>query len=164
MNDFKQLSTTKKGSVGEKIIRQDFHRAGRAVYIPVDGVGHLIDFFSWNERFGLQAVEVKTKPRRYCADDTGIDRRDWERYEDLAATMPVKLFFVDEVEELIYWQEIQCLRHSKRLEGEMVLFPLEAMKVYRSLTGKEVQAIKRHSSIDYELYRNTERYFRNKLQ
>jgi len=158
MTAFAQLRTTRKGAIGERIVKRYLTRKGWQVYTPDDGP-HLVDFLAMRPNGKTIAVDVKTYPRQYVRNYTGIDKADYLKYITYAKENPVKLFFVDEVERMIYGADISDLEDVATESKGKVYFPLEAMTSVQTLSPTEVQQIRRVSSVDYSLYDRVPRWF-----
>jgi len=158
---FTEMSSTKKGSVGEAIIRRHLEQRGGIVYAPVTDRAHLVDFFNVDPKGNLRAIEVKTYPRLYTRPATGIDTPDLHSYCRLIDDhgMNVLLYFVDEIEQAIYAGAISKLRYYDDTMAGKTLFPLAALHLVRRLTRRELIRIRKDSAIDYALYQGTRLYF-----
>lgn len=160
--NFQALETTKKGNVGEYLVKNLIERSGWLIYQPAEDMPHLIDFICM-KKDGAQiiAVDVKTYPRRYCCPDTGIDTRDFEKYQgfERESGIPVHLVFVDEIEQAVYGGRLRYLARYASPDGRKVYFPLERMRLHRHLFADELEEIRAVSTTDVSRYRNTELYF-----
>jgi hypothetical protein len=162
MTDFKALQTTQKGDIGERIVLGLLNCWGFRVYHPGEG-SHPIDFLAIDRAGKLTAVDVKTYPRLHSRDQTGIDLADYQSYTRLSKTLqaPVKLFFVDEVEGIVYGQRLDELSHYRTERNGKVYFPLSQMVVAKTLTDAEVLELTTLSNVNYSNYNTMPRYFTN---
>ena len=158
-SSFSRLQSTKAGEIGEIIVHQILKSWDLVIYRPEPGKPHLVDFLCYQPGSPLIAVEVKTYPRQYISASTGIDFEDFELYDSQCAE--TYIFFVDPFEEMIYFQRITILKKSAYRSGGKAYFPLKYMKPVRRLTRFEVEKIKHYSSINWNLYKKTERFFNN---
>lgn len=124
MTPFRNLNTTRKGEIGERIAEQWLRTRGLEVFRPTDvGQPHTVDRFLVDRRNPGKAFicDVKTKPRRHKYADTGVDLRHWHKYVGLSEqhNMPALLTFVDEMEGRVYGNFIHILDHEPRwIEGK----------------------------------------------
>lgn len=160
MKTFSRLRTTKKGKVGEKIIKGILKERGLFVYVPESG-SHPFDFMCSLNGAHFFAVEVKTYPRLHSRPQTGIDRKDWIGYTGALEKTGVDcvLFFVDQFEELIYYRKISDLIQYAQVQRKKVYFPLGAFKIERKLTQSELIDIRSNNSIPMLKYRSCKRFF-----
>lgn len=164
MNNFTQLRTTKKGDFGEDIVRELLIKWGFTIY-PAPDESHPVDFLVWKDG-EFTAIDVKTYPRLFSKDCTGIDKADFVMYQRIttAHKMPVKLFFVDQFERKVYGHRLDYLARFKKQSGTKVLFPLSAMIEAKTLTDEEVSRLTELSSINYSQYEHLPRYFSKNQQ
>lgn len=100
---FRSLRTTKLGTAGEKFIERHLRAKGLKVYKPGRGK-HPIDFVVIDKESRVWLIDVKTYPRRWAYNDTGVDTKDWRKYCNLADANAnrVLIYFVDLTEESVY--------------------------------------------------------------
>lgn len=159
MTNFAQLASTRKGNIGEEIVRDMLTGWGYTVYSPPAGRTHPIDFIAAKPD-ELTAIDVKTYPRLFLKPYTGIDAADWHTYINLPTQgAPVRLFWVDEFERMVYGQRIERLAKVVTFTKDKALFPLSAMTAVRSLTDAECNALMDAGRVDYSQYNGTTRYF-----
>ncbi|MEL7246919.1 MAG: hypothetical protein AAFO03_00820 [Bacteroidota bacterium] len=161
MKNFKQLKTTRKGEYGEEIVQELLIGWGFTIY-PAPEEAHPVDFLTWKEG-ELTAIDVKTYPRYFSSESTGIDRADYRTYKNLSTAyrLPVKLFFVDQFEGAVYGHRLSYLEPFKQHRDGKVCFPLSAMQYVRPLTDEEVNRLTELSSVNYSQYEQMPRYFTN---
>ena len=121
--------TARKGAIGEAIIKSILESKGLIIYECRQDKPHVVDFYVQHKGGKLLAVEVKTYPRRYNSETTGVDLPDFHTYVGLLAQgVDVLLFFVDEFEGLIYMSWISDLQRQAKSYRGKVYFPLQAMQ------------------------------------
>ena len=144
MTAFAQLTTTRRGTVGEDIAKAFFVRRGCVPFGPAVDGSHPIDLTLLTPKGDLVLVDVKTYPRRYVRPETGIDQPDWQTYQHLAMRNPgivVYLLFVDAFERAMYGGRVEELSSCARPEGGKVYFPLGALQHVSCLSAEEVRRI-----------------------
>lgn len=130
---FSEMATTRKGSIGEKYVRNLFEKMGYVVYGALtEDKAHLFDFMAANKAEKKMFIaEVKSKSKRKVYDDTGIDHRHFLEYQEISKkyNMDVFLMFVDEENALVYGnflsvleQDIVC--NTTGSKSHNVLYPL----------------------------------------
>lgn len=148
---------TQKGDYGEGLVDKFIENQGFVIYRPVtDGVHGFDRIIYKNEKY--YAVEVKTKPICSKYPETGFEVRLYERYKRLSKenNLPVVVFFVDEVSQMIYGNLLSELDKPTQYEGYdypkkvghtggskfTIYFPMKHMKIYKHLTPEEVNVLK----------------------
>ena len=138
------LSTVKKGDIGEKIVCDYLEGKGYVIYQAKTDKPHIIDYFAHSENLKKKFwIEVKTKPRRISYPDTGFDFRHYERYRTLDEdpSCRVFVFFVDETLGEVYGNYLSILDEKRVCNNKTYpfnqetqygrnirYFPLEAMQ------------------------------------
>ena len=177
MNNWEEKNEVIIGNYGEDLVTNILEKQGYVVYRTSTDKSHPIDLIAidtYNED-EIMYTEVKTKSRRYCCKDTGIDLHSWNRYLNLINENQKKayLFFVDEFEEAIYYCCINRIYKEKKFrikydEGAkngIVYFLLEDMKLSKRLKKEIVEHFKylratlNHPIKDELKYENTPKYF-----
>ncbi|TXF90452.1 hypothetical protein FUA23_06595 [Neolewinella aurantiaca] len=142
--EFADLATTKQGAAGEAIALQYFAGRGWIAYpVGVEGP-HPVDFIVYNPASGkLIAVEVKTYPRLFSSEETGIDLADYKFYIDFEKQngIEVWLLFVDVFEERMYGAFISYLRPGARSANGKKYFRLGRFKKLPRLTPAELETL-----------------------
>lgn len=99
--------------------------------------------------------DVKTKPRRFKFEDTGIDYYSFKRYLQLKQNNKTYfyLFFIDQLTREIYFNELSVLERNKRVEkhfngSTIVYFMLEDMRVLATLNQKDCQALAKNTQMN----------------
>lgn len=156
---FRNLKTTQRGKVGERIVREHLKEKGWCVYAPSFDGSFPVDGFALRSKeggFDVVVFEAKTYPRRFAHSQTGIDLADFYTYKEIAQTLPLTIMFVDAFERCIY--ALNFREHSEKgvHEGGKVYFELEGMKKMRDLTRAELNSI---GWIESASYRNVKRFF-----
>ena len=157
---FKKLSTSKKGYVGEEIVKSFLNKKKFKIYRPDnDEEPHLIDLIvlcGWE----IVAIDIKCKPKREFFEDTGFDLKDVKKYISLQKTNKIKvaIYFCDEKAKLVYGAFLNDLMKPVKIGGKkypltesagkesVVYFPLVNMKTVKKLTDEECLAIAQYSS------------------
>jgi hypothetical protein len=151
---FSELPTTKKGDIGEAIIKRILS-GWNWQYKPAPPCAHVIDFEAVTDKGEALAVEVKTYPRRAYTNDTGIDAADFETYTGLDTD--VLLIFVDQFERCIYGERLSRLSAFAQYDGAKVYFPLHLFRVVRKLKPSELKQLNKYPISP--IYRRTARFF-----
>lgn len=141
---FTNLPTTIVGTTGERIAQAYMERNGCNVYPSGANGPHPVDFIVHNPKHKtVTLVEVKTYPRLYISDRTGIDTRDYRSYLKLSkeTNLPFYMIFVDPFEAVIYGALLDDLTGRAIIQKEKVYFPLERFKRLHDLTPKELKLI-----------------------
>ncbi|WP_293571877.1 hypothetical protein [Phaeodactylibacter sp.] len=142
---FKKLRTTKKGRIGELIVKKLFDKWGWQ-YKEAPNRAHGIDFRVITHRGERIGVDAKTYPRRACCQDNGIDYADFRKY--LRFNGRVLLIFIDQYEGMIYGQYLDELKQRLRVKDK-VYFRLSDMTVVRPLTEKEQKRLSKYKLPDF---------------
>lgn len=149
----------KKGDLGESICRSLLESDKYVVYEAVTKKAHLIDFFCHRESKEIIGAEVKSKRRtKKCfwgdVPGTGFDIRHYKEYLHLQEkhNIEIKMFFVDEYEELIYGGWLSDLMNNAIKVKDVVLFRLDEMDIFYKLSETQVSNLKAlsRSKQDYE--------------
>lgn len=177
MNNWEDKNEVIIGNYGEDLITSILEKQNYVVYRTSTNKSHPIDLIciDTDNEDEIMYVEIKTKSRRYCCSDTGIDLHSWNRYINLINQDNKKayLFFVDEFEKCIYYCCINKIYKEKKFrikydEGAkngIVYFNLEDLKLSKRLKQTEIEHFKdlrnqlNHPIKDLIRYRNTTKYF-----
>lgn len=166
MQDFNELSTTKKGSLGDAICRAHLESLGYVVYEPVTNGAHPFDkLCATKDKKTLVIVEVKTKPSRYWYPDTGINISHFKDYMrvQMKYQITVCIFFVDEIKLEIYGGKLNDMNAARLVEftdrkgrtktknypareGNIIFFAIESMKKICDITKEQAEEIKSYST------------------
>ena len=153
----------KKGNIGENIVDQYFEGQGYIIYKPVTNAAHLIDRLYVKDKKKLIFADTKTKAKRNKYPDTGFDYQHYKDYQMLQEMgLEVWIFFVDEVEAIVYGNTLEKLSEPQIVhhEGKTIKYPLrwgEIIYFYRKsmidislLSVEEVSEIKSYNTRNYE--------------
>ncbi len=151
---FKKLRTTKKGRIGELIVKKLFDKWGWQ-YREAPNRAHGIDFRVITHKGKKIGVDAKTYPRRACCHDTGIDYADFLKYRRFNGD--VLLIFIDQFEGMIYGQYLEKMLQKRLRIKNKVYFRLSDMTVVRPLTEKEQKQLKKYKLPDF--YAEAESFF-----
>lgn len=127
--NFKDRNTTKKGAIGERIVKDILENAGWVVYVPVTNKAHAFDILAIKDKTKIKAIEVKTKARLNNWPAQGIDRRHYEEYIKISQAMCVDLwlFFVDDKDGSVHGQNLRKLPEPFRVNADIVAWYLSDM-------------------------------------
>ena len=141
---FSQLPTTKRGDVGELIVQSYLHRQGWHVYPHAEDQAAPVDIMAIKPKdggFDIIAVEVKTYPRRFVFDQTGIDTADYWTYRDIIKTLPLTILFVDPFEACMYALPFKDVYERVVFDRTKCYFDLSDCQKMKSLTADELRWI-----------------------
>lgn len=158
--DWQDKRETKKGNIGEEIIRNMLRKKGYVIYEPVDNAPHLIDIFCHHSQKDLICIEVKTKRRRANWEDTGFETRHYKEYIRLLENHRLDTFiaFVDDFEECIYGQKLSHLMQFANEYKGQVYFSLQEMKFIHRLTDRQLNDLKKLTTERYD-YSKVKKFF-----
>lgn len=158
--NWQNKKTTKKGNIGEDIIRAMLRRQGYVIYEPVDDAPHLIDIFCHHVEKDLICIEVKTKRRRANWQDTGFDTRHYKEYIRLLENHRLDTFiaFVDDFEGCIYGQKLSHLMQFESEYKGQVYFPLSEMQFVHKLSGEQIKELRKLTTERYD-YSKVRKFF-----
>lgn len=157
--DWSERVQVKKGSIGEKIIRDYLESKGFIVYEPITETAHGFDKLAVKNKKILIIAEVKSKSRLNKYNATGIDIRHYNEYKHINKTVPVFIFFVDEMLGKVYgnWlaklekpiKDDACYPNTGIARG-IILFSMKNMLDIKSLSQEDITVLKANSSRNYE--------------
>ena len=132
---FLEMTTTKKGTLGEQYVIKTLEADGYQIYQRVSDGPHHFDFVCYNESTGVIIVEVKTKSKRWKFDDTGIDEKHYNGYKRIQEILDLKmwLWFNDEEYKMCYGGYLDDIDVNKHIEDGIVYFYLSNMVFIRNL-------------------------------
>lgn len=160
--DWESKSTVKKGNIGEEIVKTYLEGKGYILYNPTTPGAHVFDNLATKDKTNIFVVEVKTKPRRLYYKDTGINYSHFKTYQEVAEkhNLKVFIFFVDDIEEKIYGNELQNLTKSYYEKGKhyplyephskIIYFPLANMVDIANLNEMQIKQIRTYHTGRYE--------------
>ena len=157
MIPFEELTTTKKGTLGEEIVKSFLANNGWIIYDTNYKGAHPFDFmYASPDKRKMYLADVKTKKRFDYRKKgelvTGIDTRHFKEYQHLqdAYDNDFTLFFVDELEGTVYCELISKLEVSSYeitdSQSTKTIFNLKDMMLVTKLTQHEVEELNRLSS------------------
>jgi hypothetical protein len=129
------------------------------VYPHPDDTSAPVDFITIRSKEGyyeFTAVEVKTYPRQFAYERTGVDNPDFYSYKELAKTMRVVIFFVDAYEEAIYCLLFSDVYDRAIFDRTKVYFDLAECTKVRGLTDAELKRINWQPT---PYYQGTKKFF-----
>lgn len=156
VSSFADRAQTRKGAIGEGLVRQHLERKGLVVYTPLTDAAHPFDFLcASGDKRTIVIAETKTKARRTYYPDTGIDARHLNDYMIVQERygIDVFLYFVDESIKAIYGNALKTLLEPREIThrnkpikyplavGGIVYFPLNAMKTIAHISDAEALSI-----------------------
>lgn len=158
---FDDKQTTKKGKLGESVVRKYMEDRGWIIYTPETEKAHAFDKVAIKDKDKICLLEVKTKARRNFYNDTGIDIRHYLEYKNISEKyhLPIFLFFVDEMLGKVYGNKLSYLEEKVKTndgleyplkQNGIIYFPLERMKPIAILDAKTVLEIKHLNTRNYE--------------
>lgn len=153
----------KKGNIGELIVRKYLEKKGYIIYEPKTKGSHPFDKIAIKDKKDMVIVEVKTKSRMNKFNATGFDTRSYKYYKSIRDkyNIPLYCFFVDEHLGNVYGNKLSVLEENyidnkgdlypnTKIVNNIILFSLEKMKTIHTLTNKQKENIKKHSTRNYE--------------
>lgn len=159
--NFNDKQTTKKGKIGEGIVRKYLEDKGWIIYEPITDAAHVFDKVAIKDKDKMIILEIKTKARRNYYNDTGVDIRHYLDYKKISEKykLPIFLFFVDEMLGKVYGNKLSFLEEKIKTNDGMeypleqkgiIYFALERMKEIALLDIKQVIDIKKLNTRNYE--------------
>lgn len=164
--NWENLSTVKKGNIGESIVKKYFESKGYVIYKCITEGAHAFDFLAVKDKRIFLIAEIKSKARLNKYEATGIDSRHYNEYLTIMENMKMDiiLFFVDEhpKEERIYCQRLSVLKIQKMINGinfpniqiakNITLFSLTDMIDVKKLNFEELNELKLYSTRNYNYF------------
>ena len=134
-SDWEQMTTVKKGNVGEQLVQEFLEKNGFVCYKSVSDGAHPFDFLCVKDKRLAIAAEVKTKSLMNKYNGTGFNKSTYEDYIAFSQKHNIKIFvfFVDEHLQKIYgnWLHVLDEKREETLDnGESVFFPVEIKTKY----------------------------------
>jgi len=128
--NFKDLNTTRKGAIGERVVKEMLENAGWVVYLPVTEKAHAFDMLAIKDKHKVKAIEVKTKARLNNWAAQGIDIRHYEEYMKISHVMCIDLwlFFVDDKNGSVHAQNLRKLPEPFVVNENIVAWYLSDMQ------------------------------------
>ncbi len=158
IDSWQNKTTTKKGNIGEEIVKKYLEQKGFIVYQPSTPGGHPFDNLCAKDK-NIFVAEIKTKEARKYYPDTGIDIRYYDKYLYVSRTynMLVFIFFVDAANAKIYGNELRKLIKPVTISGKtypskekgIIYFPLVNMVTIALLSKEQCDEITSYSTKRY---------------
>lgn len=156
---WEERAKTKKGNLGEAIIKEILEERGYVVYKCITFGSHAFDFLAVRNKREFKIIEVKSKARLNKYYATGIDEKYFYEYKAIFENQKIDviIFFVDDHpnEERIYCQNLSKLMEDKIIDNIIypnsqiikgsVVFSLTDMIHVRKLSPKQVHELREYS-------------------
>ena len=152
----------KKGDLGEDLVKDFLHKKGFILYKPITNGSHKVDYFCHSGKDKkVICAEAKTKRRMALRPATGFNVNCYEHYFELNKKYNIKtfVFFIDDFERCIYGQWLHLLGKGITIKN-VIVWPMDKMKLIRNLSNSEVNSINQFTSVNYD-YSKTLKYFNN---
>ena len=120
------------GMIGEIEVRRMLESQGYIVYQPQTEGSHQMDMLAIKDKQLTIAADVKTKTRRTHYEDTGVNQKHFELYQQFSRNHNAEfyIFFVDRVLGKIYGNRLSILERPCWHQG--IKYPrVEAVKYGR---------------------------------
>jgi len=158
--NFHDKETTKKGDIGEQLVRDCLVGSGIIPYMPLAPFAHPFDILcATRDKQKIFVVEVKTKEARKYYPDTGINVSHYKTYKFVIGKykIPVWIFFVDATNKAIYGNTLTELEKPELVNGkqypliqkQIIFFPLSHTKKIVELSDEQCESIKAHNTKNY---------------
>jgi hypothetical protein len=128
--DWQELTTVKKGNVGEELVNRYLIEHGFIPYSPAPVGAHPFDkLCASRDKKTIFVADSKAKPARTWYPDTGIDIRHYNDYMLIhdKYRLDIFLFFVDEDTGTIYGNFLRILDKPREIlhKGKTLQYPME---------------------------------------
>lgn len=167
-SNWENLTTVKKGNIGERIVQEFIESKGFVVYSAITEKAHAFDFLAIKDKKIVIAAEVKTKSLMNKYKATGFDIRNRKYYLEFSQShnIPIFVFFVDEQRKEIYGNWLSTLEQVREQDGvkypfnlktqkaEIRLYPFSAMKKIVDIDVEVADKLKTLSQRNYEYREN----------
>jgi len=153
----KNSREAKLGDLGEEIVDKYLTGLGYHIYKKINDGSHPIDRTALHFKSNKQnfILDVKTKEYYKKLRASGFNVHSFKTYEELDTPgMPVGIFFVDSGTGSIYGNWLSELKKPltrggttfpkiiNGRTGSVIMFPVENMKKFTSLTPEEISSLK----------------------
>ena len=163
---FKQKTETIKGKIGQQLLISCMLKRFPIFKLypcsQQNEGSHCFDGIIIKNDQIVALYDVKTKPRRWKYEDTGIDKRSYDTYINVFKKYrkPFYLFFVDQYTKQIYYNTIWKLSKNiivknkkypiiqNNYSSTIIYFPLVSMKLLCQLTDEQLKSIELNSSMN----------------
>lgn len=153
-------TTTKKGDIGERIVREFLVSKGYVPYVPIADIAHPFDNLCASpDKKKIFIVEVKTKEARKYYPDTGINIRNYDEYAFIRKKYGIEVFiyFVDATNKKVYGNRLSVLEEKTTVgnkeypkrEPPIIYFPLCNMQTISELTDEQCTEIRKYTTKNY---------------
>ncbi len=158
---FEKLDSTIKGTIGEVIVYEYIKSKGLIPYQPVFDGAHPFDMMvaRYGKKNLLVMAEIKTKKRKrnkaviggVSTYVTGFDTRSLNIYLEFMKKykIPVHVYFVDELEKIVYGGKLEELTKNTMQEYNITLFRLCDMHFVQTITDLQAAEIEKHTKSKY---------------
>jgi hypothetical protein len=146
--NFEEQATTKKGRIGEEIIRKHLQDKGWMTYSP-DALGaHYFDMIAMKNKEKIIALDVKTKARLNFWTAQGIDKRHYDQYMNFVkqTKIPFYLVFIDDKNGDIHVAEITKLKDPIFPRKDIIAWPLEQMAYLGQLGDEQIKDLSQYDT------------------
>lgn len=169
LKNFNDKTTTKKGSLGEKIVDEYLKGKGWSIYKTDENSGpHAFDRLAVKDKKHIIIAEVKSKAKMNYMNATGIDLRHFNEYLNIHQkyNLEIFMFFVDESPTIsaVYGNKFSVLIQPEYSQKEnrkypcfmlewkrpTVLFDYDKMLFIKKLTATEREELERLSTRNYK--------------
>lgn len=156
---FKDRINTQKGEIGQKLLEKYFPKVFPKLKLyrcsNQNKGSHQCDGLIMDKDKIIAYYDVKTKPRRFKFEDTGIDYYAFQNYQKLAKNNQsfFYLFFVDQLTKQIYFNQLNVLKKNsyikKHYEDTIIYFLLKDMRVLTKLNQEDCCLLKQKTLMNY---------------
>lgn len=151
---FQDLPTTRKGTAGEKIVKEILRRKGYKAFNPGWDDSFPVDFVVMKQDGGavnfIGLVDAKCFPRCHSYPRTGFDKKDFDTYVGLLKFLPVTIVFVDGFEEMAYALPLSLEHKNATFSHGKAWFELSVMTPLCKLSAADLRAIKYNPTPHYQ--------------
>jgi len=159
-SDWDNKPQVKKGNIGEQIVHEYLEKRGFVVYKPTTNMAHAFDRLAIKNKEKIMIVETKTKARLNKYPATGFNYNHYLEYKNIEKkhNLDVFVFFVDEMLGQVYGNYLRYMEQPAEISGvkyplrlnNVIVFPLDNMKVLKTLTEEQANTIKKYQTRNYK--------------
>ena len=154
---FKDKKETKKGDIGELIVRDWLEKNNYLVYSLNENKAHWFDFLCTEGKKKAFAIDVKTKARLNKWPAQGIDKKhfkDYLRYSEMY-NMDFYLIFVDDKTGDVHKADINKLKDKYfEVNDNLVAWYLSDMDKLFTISKEEIEQLSFYDTRNYEFKPN----------
>lgn len=157
---FQAKETTKKGNIGERIVKEYLSKHNYIAYTTDNTEhAHCFDMIAMRGKDEMIIVEVKAKAKRDCCPDTGINLKHYNEYKAISAkhNIPIFLVFVDEKLGEVYGDWLSKIDKDTTFnypkvfnhgyKGEPIIYFYQPnMRKLATLTPSEIRELQYHTT------------------